>query len=352
MHAAYAAILSATPLPQILIGPDERIAAANRGAARLFGEAMSGRHYITVLRQPAILDRVEAVLGDGDPGGAALFLATEASRDASWRVTVAPLPWEGGKVGALATFEDVTAEQEARQIRRDFVANVSHELRTPLTALLGFIETLRGAAREDRAAQDRFLAIMAHEAGRMNRLVDDLLSLNRVEQDERVRPTEPVDTGALMDSVALTLRPLADEAKVVIEVATDPRAPLVPGDPDQLAQVLTNLTENAIKYGARGGRVRLIQTFVAREASLRMPAVRIDVIDEGEGLDPIHIPRLTERFYRADTHRSRELGGTGLGLAIVKHIINRHRGRLRISSRPGEGSVFSVILPTDGFAPR
>lgn len=181
----------------------------------------------------------------------------------------------------------------------------------------------------------------------MNRLVDDLLSLTRVEAEERIRPTAQVDMGRLAATAAASLRPLAESAgvRVVIENLGD--LPPVPADEDQIIQVLTNLIENAVKYGGTGGVVTVRLAHLPRDAALRGPALRIDVIDRGEGIEEVHIPRLTERFYRVDSHRSREKGGTGLGLAIVKHIVSRHRGRLRIASRKGEGSTFSVLLPAE-----
>ena len=247
----------------------------------------------------------------------------------------------------LLSFQDITQLANASQMRRDFVANVSHELRTPLTALMGFIETLRGPARDDAAARDRFLGIMTGEAERMNRLVGDLLSLSRVESDERVRPTDKVDLRYVLQSTLRNLNPLADEANVtlVLLMGDDPM-PLL-GDTDQLLQVFTNLIENAIKYGGKGKKVEIQVEQTLRDPSLRGPAVQVTVRDHGPGIDPIHLPRLTERFYRADSHRSRALGGTGLGLAIVKHILNRHRGRLKISSSLGQGAKFIVILPMD-----
>jgi two-component system phosphate regulon sensor histidine kinase PhoR len=245
------------------------------------------------------------------------------------------------------TFEDATAAEEAGQIRRDFVANVSHELRTPLTAMIGFIETLRGAARHDQHAQERFLGIMEQEASRMNRLVHDLLSLSRVESEERVRPKARVEIGSLLASVTSALRKIADGQNVRI-TQIGPDAPTeLPGDGDQLFQVFSNLVETAIKYGGPNSEIVMTASSSARDPFLRAPAVRISITDQGPGIDEIHIPRLTERFYRVDNHRSRELGGTGLGLAIVKHIVNRHRGRLRIESKLGEGSTFTVILPTE-----
>jgi two-component system, OmpR family, phosphate regulon sensor histidine kinase PhoR len=337
-------ILDAVPVPLVLVGGDERVVHANGPAGRLFGRSLEGRHYVTALRAPAVLDCVEPVILGTQERAEGRFLTADGAREAMWRVTATPVPLSGRR-GVLVTFEDTTAMQEAGQIRRDFVANVSHELRTPLTALMGFIETLRGAARDDPAARDRFLGIMEREAGRMNRLVHDLLSLSRVEAEERLRPTDPVDLAATLRSVILSLRPLADEAGVAIS-AEGIEAPLiVPGDSDQLAQVFTNLIENAVKYSGRGATVTVTLGQPEHDPILRGSAVAAVVSDTGEGIAPVHIPRLTERFYRVDSHRSREKGGTGLGLAIVKHIVNRHRGRLQIESRVGEGSRFAVVLP-------
>jgi two-component system phosphate regulon sensor histidine kinase PhoR len=212
---------------------------------------------------------------------------------------------------------------------------------------MGFVETLRGPARDDPAARERFLGIAAREASRMARLVDDLLSLSRVEAEERRRPTERMDLRALAASVAATLEPLAAQSGVELRPNL-PDVPVeVPADPGQLRQVLTNLVENAIKYGGRGGRVEIALTAPSAEQALQRTGVRLSVTDEGPGIAAHHIPRLTERFYRVDSHRSREVGGTGLGLAIVKHIVNRHRGRLRIESEVGRGSRFTVVLPVD-----
>jgi len=344
---AAASILMAVPMPLVLIASDERIVAMNGRAKELFGSDGAGRHHATVLRQPALLDAIDAALKGGQ-AGETRFLDPSESRDSTFRVVVAPVAGDDG-AGVLVSFEDVTDLERAGEMRRDFVANVSHELKTPLTALLGFIETLRGAARQDPAARDRFLGIMEREAERMDRLVADLLSLSRVESSERQRPTERVQIDELVGSTAAALRPMARAADVEIAVAGEegPRM-AAPGDPDQLTQVFTNLIENGIKYGGTGGLVMVRMSFREREMAVRGPAVQVDVIDRGEGFDPIHIPRLTERFYRVDTHRSRERGGTGLGLAIAKHIINRHRGRFRIESAPGEGARFTVLLPASG----
>ncbi|MBK5934126.1 two-component system phosphate regulon sensor histidine kinase PhoR [Rhodovulum imhoffii] len=336
-------LISGLPLPVFLVSGDERIVHMSPAAQEMFGRALTGRHYIGVLRQPAILDCIEETLRLNQMRRSR-YLTTEHGADATYEVISSPVRAPDGE-GALVTLLDVSEREKAGQIRRDFVANVSHELKTPLTALLGFIETLKGAAREDAAVRARFLDIMEREAGRMNRLVSDLLSLSRVESEERMRPSERVDIVALVHAAALTLRSVAQDAGVALEIDT-PDAPMeVQGDSDQLVQVLTNLVENGIKYGGAGGRVRIIVTHSPRELAFRGPAVRIDVVDYGEGFDPVHIPRLTERFYRVDSHRSREMGGTGLGLAIVKHIVNRHRGRFRIASEKGQGSRFSVMLP-------
>ncbi len=336
-------VLSGVPLPLLLVGPDDRIRAANAPAVQLFGANIEGRHYVTVLRQPSILDCVEATLRHRQPGQTR-YVMVSVTREITYRVLTSSVAGDTGQ-GALVSFEDITDQEQAGQIRRDFVANVSHELRTPLTALLGFIETLRGAARDDAVARERFLGIMAREAERMNRLVSDLLSLSRVEAEERVRPTERVDIVALVMSSVATLRPFARDSAVELEVIGPDRPMLVQADPDQITQVFHNLIENAVKYGGSDRKVTVMISHEDRDPSLRAPAVRIDVIDRGDGIDAVHLPRLTERFYRVDSHRSREKGGTGLGLAIVKHIINRHRGRFRVDSEKGKGSRFSVFLP-------
>ena len=334
-------LINALPAPMVFVDRSERIAAVNGAAQALLGGALVGRNYITVLRQPGLLDCVDRALTfDTDATGQ--YVLSEATRETTYRVTCSPV--QGREVsGVLLAFEDVSHFQDSVQMRRDFVANVSHELKTPLTALMGFIETLRGPAREDPQARERFLGIMAREAERMDRLVADLLSLSRVEAEERMRPTGRADVAAILDQARGALSRRAVEKGVVLTVTgTDSPLP-IPGDGDQLMQVFTNLIENAIKYG--GSRVAVTLSQLELAPALRGPAVRIVVEDDGEGIDEMHIPRLTERFYRVDSHRSREMGGTGLGLAIVKHIVNRHRGRLRVESTLGQGSRFFVTLP-------
>lgn len=345
MPSSFAPLIAVLPMPALLIGPSERIESFNPVAAAMFGHDGTGRHYITVLRQPAVLDIVEQTLRDGQPRSAR-YLGAEGGRDTTWKVSVAGFDAPPGRL-VLVCFEDLTAVEEAGQIRRDFIANLSHELRTPLTALLGFVETLRGAARDDPAARDRFLSIMEREAGRMARLVDDLLSLSRVEAEERVRPMAPVPLCALVDSVVQSVGPMAAASAITLVPNLPAQEVVVPGDANQLRQVVLNLLENAIKYGGRSRPVEITLSPVRPEPVLRGQGVRLTVTDHGEGIAEHHLPRITERFYRVDTHRSREVGGTGLGLAIVKHIVGRHRGRLRIDSMIGKGSTFSVILPVD-----
>ena len=334
-------LLATLPLPTLAIYVHDRIVAINEAGAGLVGSSVVGRHFVTGLRQPALVDAVEKSLADG-VARTANFLAGDVGKEQNYLVTLRVSKLNRA---LIVSFQDVTHEAEAGQMRRDFVANVSHELRTPLTSLIGFIETLSGPARDDDAARARFLDIMATEAGRMNRLVGDLLSLSRVESEERVRPTTQVDLVEILQRTLRNLNPLAVDNDVVLKPDFGPDPLMLLGDADQLLQVFTNLVENAIKYGGSEQDVEInVETF-DRDQVLRAPSVRVTVRDHGPGIDPLHLPRLTERFYRADSHRSRALGGTGLGLAIVKHIMNRHRGRLKVTSELGEGATFTVILP-------
>lgn len=340
------ATLDALAFPALAVDRSERIVAANTDVQTLIGQNMLGRNYVAMLRQPALLDVVEASLRDGAPRQAR-YLSNDGAQDTTFDVSVKAVPGIGlAEAGVvLLCFHDISHVEQGGQMRRDFVANVSHELRTPLTSLMGFVETLRGPARNDPEAAERFLEIMQGEAERMNRLVGDLMSLNRVEGDERVRPTTQIELVGILQSVCRSIGPLAKEAGVDLEKAFDADDVQMSGDADQLTQVFTNLIENAIKYGGGGARVTVRLRVSDREPALRAPGVRVQVIDYGAGIDPVHLPRITERFYRADDHRSRALGGTGLGLAIVKHIINRHRGRLRVESELGQGATFTVLLP-------
>jgi two-component system phosphate regulon sensor histidine kinase PhoR len=246
---------------------------------------------------------------------------------------------DGGR--AVVVLSDRTRERAVERMRADFVANVSHELRTPLTSLIGFIDTLRGPAADDPPAQQRFLGIMAEQAGRMNRLIDDLLSLSRIELIEHQPPSGTVGLNELVARLVAGFEPRLKERSVTLDLRLPSNVPAVIGDADQLTQLLQNLLDNAVKYGREGGTVRLD---VAAAPSGR-PGVTVTVADQGAGIPREHLPRLTERFYRVDTSRSRAAGGTGLGLAIVKHIVNRHRGQLSIESEEGIGTTVSVWLP-------
>ncbi len=339
------ATLAALSIPVLAIGQAGRIVAMNAPAEVLLGGNMSGRHFATVLRQPGVIDAIEGVQS-GAPSAEAGFISHEGGVETRWRTNMANASTGGERI-TVVSFLDETWQADADAMRRDFVANVSHELKTPLTALLGFIETLQGPARDDPVARDKFLAIMAREAGRMDRLTQDLLSLSRVEREERRRPDAQVNLADLVQAAAMAMSPAADAANVTLQVKCAPDLPAVRGDADQLSQVLANLIENAIKYGLEDGTVQITLSSGSTDPRLPGPVQRIDVSDQGEGIEPHHLARLTERFYRIDSHRSREVGGTGLGLAIAKHIANRHRGRLEIASTPGEGSVFSLILPQD-----
>ncbi|MEM6653987.1 MAG: ATP-binding protein [Pseudomonadota bacterium] len=342
-------LLEAIPLPALVIGRAERILGANERALDLLGTGIAGRHFITAIRQPVVLDTIEASLRDGQPREAR-YLSSDGAQDTTYIVTCSYVA-ATVDAGVLVCFEDITHVEMVGQMRRDFVANVSHELRTPLTAILGFIETLQGPARDDRLASDRFLETMHIEATRMERLVKDLLSLNRVEAQERNRPTETLDLAALLRSVVDATGPIVRGANVQLHVDLPDDILVLPGDADQLRQVFTNLIENAVKYGGPNKEITLDARCDNPHPALRVPSVTVSVTDQGPGIEEVHIPRLTERFYRVDNHRSREMGGTGLGLAIVKHIVNRHRGRLRIDSTEGEGSRFTVILPLDTRPP-
>lgn len=331
--------VSVLPFPVMLIDEAQIISAISPAMEAILGKHVRGRHYITALRQPITLDAIESALRSGH-AAQTHWLGRDGARDTTWQVHIVP---DGGRV--VVTFEDRTAAKEVGQLRRDFVANVSHELRTPLTALQGFIETLQGAARDDAAARDRFLGIMARETARMTQLVDDLLSLSRVEEGERVRPTAAVALGPLITATLAELEPVITAAGACVTLDDQSAGAQVQADANQLRQVVVNLVENAVKYGGQGGKIALLLEAATYQPRLRCDSVALHVRDSGPGIASHHLPRLTERFYRVDTHRSRALGGTGLGLAIVKHIVNRHRGRFDIDSTPGIGTVASVILP-------
>ncbi len=330
--------------PALIVGGDLRVIAANGGSRRLFGERVVADDLRLVVRHPAVLDAVRAAAAAAAP--IEREVTGLGSDNGAYRVRAAAIgPAGGGEVRLLVTFTDITQARLTERMRVDFIANASHELRTPVTTLLGFIETLQGPASDDEPARHRFLEIMHREAGRMSRLIDDLLSLSRIELDKHVRPQAALDVAPLIADVGRTLamRLDADQRRLAIRVAD--QLPSVVADRDQVLQVLHNLVSNALKYGRSGTTITVDAERIEAAGTRTEPMVRVTVGDRGDGIAPEHLPRLTERFYRIDTSRSRSMGGTGLGLAIVKHIIERHRGTFEIVSNPGEGSAVSFTLP-------
>ncbi|WP_051357043.1 ATP-binding protein [Azorhizobium doebereinerae] len=338
------ALVAALPEPALLLTPDGEILSANERVALAVGAARVGDPLSFLVRVPEVLAAVRAGAEDGVPRR--VEFAERIPLDRWLEAHVVPLHLQGGRPGGrpdavLLTFRDLTAQRRVEQMRADFVANASHELRTPLASLSGFIETLLGPARNDAAARERFLTIMGAQARRMSRLIDDLLSLSRIELNVHVRPDTPVDLGGILAHVCDTLTPLAQDRGVTIELSRGAGAAMVRGDRDELIRLFENLVENALKYGLTGKRV---EVGLAREAGPTGEVAVISVRDFGPGIAPEHLPRLTERFYRVDVAASRDQGGTGLGLAIVKHIVARHRGRMTVESSPGEGANFTVRL--------
>ncbi|MFQ5348602.1 MAG: sensor histidine kinase [Rhodothalassiaceae bacterium] len=336
--------------PLLLLDPERRVRDANRAARALFDEGMVGRDVALHLRHPAVLEAIGRVRAGAEAVQCEIRLAGPGGR--VYAVSVSRIP-AAGRDGAdrgdetaappyliLVFLHEITALRQAERMRVEFVANASHELRTPLSALIGFIETLRGPAKDDAAARERFLAIMDAEARRMARLIEDLLTLSRIERDVHLRPEGRVALRPLCEAVVRTLEPMARARDMTVTLDLPADLPPLRGDPDQLTQVVQNLLANALKYATAATTVT-----VRARAEPDGRSLRLEVGDEGPGIAPAHLPRLTERFYRVDTARSREAGGTGLGLAIVKHVVARHGGRLEIASAPGEGTTVRVTLP-------
>jgi two-component system phosphate regulon sensor histidine kinase PhoR len=342
--AAAEAVIAAAPDPVILIDRERRIVRANPASTAFIGAVAEPRDLAAALRNPALLAAADAVLRGNPVQSVQFAVSVPVPRQLEARFARIPRSEAAALDGAAAilTLHDVTALRRAEQMRADFIANAGHELKTPLATLIGFIETLLGPAKDDAEARQRFLSIMREEASRMARLVDDLRSLTRIEQREHMPPTGRVALAPLIQHVAAALELRAGERGIRISVDLSAGLPEVQGERDELAQLFQNLLDNAIKYARPQSEIA-----VTGEAGMAGPGslVRVAVTDQGEGIPSEHLPRLTERFYRVDTGRSRELGGTGLGLAIVKHIVNRHRGRLEVSSRLGVGSTFTIWLP-------
>ena len=338
------AIVERLPDPLLVLGQDRSVRRANAAARAAFGADMPA-----VLRHPDLRAAIERAYAQRASHSVELALPVPVPREVSATVIFMDPPLaDGGQ--AIAVLSDRTRERAVERMRADFVANASHELRTPLASLMGFIATLQGPASDDPPAQKRFLAIMAEQADRMNRLIDDLLSLSRIELVEHQAPSERVDVAELVGSIAAGFEPRVAAHRIRLELDLAAGLPEVTADADQIAQVVTNLVDNAVKYGREGGAVKVSVLAAPRGGRWPMrPGVVLAVADNGRGIAREHVPRLTERFYRVDKGRSRSAAagpsGTGLGLAIVKHIVNRHRGQLAIESEEGRGSTFSVWLP-------
>ncbi|MFN7056636.1 sensor histidine kinase [Hyphomonas sp.] len=365
--ATIAAVLGALPMPAFEIDREQRVILWNAQANALF--KLDGRpappRAGAVIRSPVLLGAIESCIGREGPVSAEVEVETSPS--GHWRVHIRSAGTPGG---VLIFMEDLTPVKRAAQARADFLANASHELRTPLTALSGFIETMRGPAKEDKASWDRFLDIMAGESERMSRLIADLLSLSRIESTEHVLPTEREDFASIVLNAVDAMHPLAAEKGVTLEFDDTAAVPPVTANHDELIQVVENLISNALKYSGSGQTVR-VSCGVARDVyaartrashtwedsermtllqtparlSMNEPAVWLRVEDMGPGIEREHLPRLGERFYRADQSRGGKITGTGLGLAIVKHIMAHHRGGLAVETRLGEGTAFGIWLP-------
>ncbi len=333
----YQSILAGLPDAAFILDGRSNIVAGNATARESFAMEI-GRHISQVIRAPELLQSVELASWRDEPQR--IILRLPPPREQSFVASVSPLagPRAADRPSLLIVLRDSTEQEQVSRMRADFVANASHELRTPLASLKGFVETLQGAAKDDPQAREQFLGIMQQQASRMARLIEDLLTLSRIELREHVAPSAMVDLAAVIAETANILHPISEQSGIAIDVIATVQPALVIGDRDELIQVVQNLVQNAIKYGRKGGIVRIS----TKRNGQRMMLV---VEDDGIGIAQHHLPRLTERFYRVSAKESRDRGGTGLGLAIVKHIVSRHRGELRIESELGKGSVFTVVLP-------
>jgi two-component system phosphate regulon sensor histidine kinase PhoR len=342
-------LLDVLPDPLMILDRRGLLVSFNSEAAALFPHLRANEPLSFTIRSPDVLDALEKVLA-GDASRRRVEIVELVPVDRAFEVVISALAGQDTEARdfVAVVLHDQTQARRLAAMRVDFVANASHELRTPLASLLGFIETLQGPARSDAVAREKFLAIMAQQARRMSRLIDDLLSLSRIEMNAYVQPRGSVDLAGVVGHIVETLSGLARERAVALRYdhAGAPTA-MVSGDRDELLRVFENLIENAIKYGASGGRVEIDLVVRPALGTGQREAV-VSVRDFGPGIPPEHLPRLTERFYRVDVAESRDKGGTGLGLAIVKHIVNRHRGRLEIESELGQGTRVGVILPARG----
>jgi two-component system, OmpR family, phosphate regulon sensor histidine kinase PhoR len=337
--APIAAVIHALPEPALLVDGRGLLIAGNVAAAALFGRLRTSEAISLTTRDPRIIEALaKAAVGEPQNFEIEERVPVERSLD----VHIAPVIFAHEKPNLfLLAFRDLTQERRIERMRVDFVANASHELRTPLASLSGFIETLQGPARDDPAAREKFLGIMNDQAKRMARLIDDLMSLSRIELSLHLQPQTVIDLAGVLASACDMLMPLAKEKGVTLDIKREASRLDVRGDRDELIRVFENLIENALKYGATGKRVEVAWRAEGGEAL-------VSVRDFGPGIAPEHLPRLTERFYRVDIERSRDQGGTGLGLALVKHVLARHRGKLVIESVVGEGAIFTARIPLAG----
>lgn len=330
-------LIEALPDPALIVDANGLVTTENAAAKKLLGPMSINDPIELYLRHPAALEALKESLASGKPEERDVVMLSPSER--FYQVRSAPVGTDNNL--RLLTMRDQTNARLTERMRMDFVANASHELRTPLATLVGFIETLQGAAADDGAARVRFLKIMAGEANRMERLIEDLLSLSRIEMDKFVRPTFQLALSPLLGEVVATLAMRLDLEERQIVQNIEAELPTVIADRDQMLQVLHNLISNALKYGRPGTPIHVDARYDANTSM-----VHVAVSDQGDGISAEHLPRLTERFYRVDTARSRSMGGTGLGLAIVKHIIERHRGELQITSQQAIGTTVEITLPT------
>jgi two-component system phosphate regulon sensor histidine kinase PhoR len=339
-------LLASIPDPVVLVDRRAVVRQANEAARGLLPALRIGHPLSFSLRNPDVLGGIEKVLktGVGQTVGYSERIPAQRSFEVQIGALKSAHDETDAEAGVVLFFRDQTSARRLEHMRVDFIANASHELRTPLASVLGFIETLQGPAREDPAARERFLEIMRGQAQRMSRLIEDLLSLSRIELRAHVPPAGAIDLRPVVAQIVDARGPLAREHGVEIAFSAPEGALMVAGDRDELLRIVENLVENAVKYGGTGKR---IEVGLARHGTAggRPAEIELSVRDHGPGIAPEHLPRLTERFYRADVVQSRQKGGTGLGLAIVKHIVARHRGRLAIESELGRGATFRVTLP-------
>ncbi len=338
-------------LPDILImtNDDKDIVRTNRAARNIFGQNLAHRPLRDIIPNDKLLNSITTVVEDLHGQEIEFHLPEPLPRDFQAIIERFPIPSEGG-ITIIITMTDITQQKRVQRMRADFVANASHEIRTPLASIIGFIETLRGPAKDDAKARDEFLRVMGDQAERMSKLVNDLLSLSKIEMNAHSTPISRVDFLKIVRTEKQHFEWACKQKNITLKVKVNDNLPATKGDDDELAQVVRNLLGNAIKYSNPDTEI-----VVTVKLTSNMPddpnfrnlkrAICFSVQDHGEGIAKEHIPRLTERFYRVDTARTRTVGGTGLGLAIVKHVLNRHHGALVIESNIGEGSTFSVYLP-------